>query len=434
MATTHIATHACTIPSARELACSGLRRTERRRWFAGVLVLFFVASGGVGESFPGFHCSATAQQPIEKTDAAREQDAPESWEISRIYEPAWLRYHFMRRERLPKPISVPSIRGNIVDADGVAVEGADIVSHTPRHWAKLFKSETEPAGELKPSAREPFTTSKKDGKYGLPKRTEPYRVLVVHKSGVASISHEDLIRAKGRIQLQKWARVEGKLELDGKPQSNERIRLYINTLPWSYSTGGPRVTAEYETRTDDQGRYRFDGVPPLPGRVHKLSSQGRLDRGARYVAQAGMTTEVNLGEGIEVRGALEPIEIDGEIDSANAHVTIAHDIAPPPYPEEIKDDAKAVQEWRREWYKTAEGQEYSDEHQQLANMNYFCTLAKDGSFRVSGIPPGRYKVVVSTNRDIFSDPKNNRSYQQLQFTISKERQKPYFLGVVELNP
>jgi hypothetical protein len=86
-----------------------------------------------------------------------------------------------------------------------------------------------------------------------------------------------------------------------------RIRLYINTLPWSYSMGGPRLTTEYETRTDAKGRYVFDGVPPLPGRVHHLDGVGHLARGKRYTTEPGKTTKVNLGEGTGPKTLAEPV-------------------------------------------------------------------------------------------------------------------------------
>ncbi len=93
---------------------------------------------------------------------------------------AFLRNYLMHHEVLPKPIVVPAVRGKVFDPDGNAASGVRIVSHTPRHWVDLDASLA-----LKPHNSGGVKTSRQDGTFGLPERTEPYRVLLVHESGVA---------------------------------------------------------------------------------------------------------------------------------------------------------------------------------------------------------------------------------------------------------
>ncbi|HIF33252.1 MAG TPA: hypothetical protein EYQ75_16575 [Planctomycetaceae bacterium] len=53
------------------------------------------------------------------------------------YGDTWLGAYFGRHEVLPRPIVVPPVRGQVVDAKGRPVENASVVSHTPRHGLRL---------------------------------------------------------------------------------------------------------------------------------------------------------------------------------------------------------------------------------------------------------------------------------------------------------
>ena len=64
----------------------------------------------------------------------------EPWEISKLYEAAFLRKYLMDHEVLPKPIVVPAVHGKVFDPDGNEASGVRIVSHTPRHWVDLDAS------------------------------------------------------------------------------------------------------------------------------------------------------------------------------------------------------------------------------------------------------------------------------------------------------
>jgi len=374
---------------------------DRRRvaWLAGLLVLVVIAIGGVAghlagavenEALAAGEAGEDSEEVAEEAEADRE---PESWEISRIYDAAWMRDHLMHYEVLPKPITVPAIRGIVVDSSEKPVPDADIRSHTPRQWTKLFNG-----GKLRPSKNEPYTKTNAKGRFGLPERTEPYRVLVAHEKGVASISHEELINADGRIVLQPWARIEGTFVLDGKPQPGEKIILYMNTIPWSYSPGGPRLTLDYETKTDEQGRFAIEGVPPLSGRAHHVSRLGRVSHGIRMVCQPGKTTRADIGWGRTITGRLR---VDASnVDWTGASVTVRHERPPLPCPPGLIESGNedAINEWRREWAKTVLGQAHIDELNQLINLSYPGEVTADGTFQVHGVPEGRYELWSHTRQ------------------------------------
>lgn len=374
----------------------GFAETRDRRsvaWLAGLLVLLVIAIGGVAGHLTGAIESEVlaADEPGDDSKEVAQEieiDAePKSWEISKIYDPAWMRDRLMHYEVLPKPITVPAIRGIVVDPSGNPVADADIRSHTPRQWTGLHNG-----GKLRPSKNQPFTKTNAQGKFGLPERTEPYRVLVAHEKGVASVSHEELINADGRIVLQLWSRIEGTFVLDGKPQPGERIILYMSTIPWSYSPGGPRLTLDYETKTDERGRFAFEGVPPLSGRVHHVSKLGHVRHGVRMACEPGKTTHADIGQGRTIQGRLRVAASDA--DWTGASVTVRHQRPPLPCPPGLLESGseEAINEWRREWAKTVLGQAHIDELNQLINLNYPGEINADGTFKVHGVPEGRYEL------------------------------------------
>lgn len=216
----------------------------------------------------------------------------EPWEISRLYEADFLRNYLQDHEVLPKPIIVPPVRGKVLDPDGKPVSGVSIVSHTPRQWVDL-----DATLALEPHNSGGVRKSVQDGTFGLPKRTEPYRVLLVHESGVANVSHEDLLRANGVVTLQKWASITGTLKLAGKPQADETIILNFDTLPWSYSRGGPRLTTTHRTTTDKAGNFSFDRVPPLGGIALHISRDRLLAHRTVYQCESGKNTLIEIGAG-----------------------------------------------------------------------------------------------------------------------------------------
>ncbi len=307
----------------------------------------------------------------------------EPWEISKLYEAAFLRNYLMYHEVLPKPIVVPAVRGKVFDPDGNAASGVRIVSHTPRHWVDLDASLA-----LKPHNSGGVKTSRQDGTFGLPERTEPYRVLLVHESGVANVSHEELLRANGKVTLQKWASLSGTLKLGGQPQAGETIVLQFDTLPWSYSRLAPRLTTTHLTTTDKDGNFSFDRVPPLGGMARSLRGHGTV-----YQCESGKNTHVEIGAGITVTGKLS---IPAHVEKDKLKVYARNHLLPIPYPKDWTDDVTKEERlaWRMKWSATAEGSAIEDQNHLLMNSSVPGSIADDGTFTIFGVPIRPMVLVV----------------------------------------
>lgn len=317
------------------------------------------------------------------TTSDSDGDSTEPWEISKVYDPGFLRDYLLHYEALPKKIKVPAIRGKILDPNGSPLEGASLSSHTPRHWLRIEK------GQLERNAPNAIV-SRKDGVFGLPERNEPYRVTVTHSSGVASVSHEELIRAGGTIQLEPWGRITGDFVLKGQPQANRRVRLYIDTLAWSYTKMGPRLTTEYQTKTDAEGKFVFDNVPPLPGRVHVFGASGSLGRGKEYKLDPGETTVVSVASGCDLKAKLA-----ASLINEGTLVEIRPTMPVIPYPAETRHAGEqAERKWLDEWSKTVEGQRTLDRRTLLYNLRFPVDLDDEGNIEVVGLPPGEFELVL----------------------------------------
>lgn len=324
---------------------------------------------------------AAADDQSGKADPA----SPKPWEVSRIHDAATLRYHYLIHEAPPIPIQVPAVNGRVFRPDGQALPYATIASHTPRQWLRL----NVPMPTSGPNRKASI-----EGRFELPQRNEPYRVLVTDKSGIASMSHEELIRAGGQIHLRPWAAARGTFILDGKPQAGQRIILRFNTLKWSFSRGGPRLTAEYKTITDENGQFQFPRVPPLPASAYVHDRA--LQRCISVEFRSGKTANINFGEGVNVSGRLpESVVADlAPVETQKSVVRLRPLSTPIPYPEALKSDKQAQEEWREKWSRTAEGFALSDRNFVLLNTNYYGTLQQNGEFVLTGIPPGDYDLLV----------------------------------------
>ena len=292
-------------------------------------------------------------------------------------------------------VTIPSIRATVVDEAGQPIAGAKVCSHTRRHWVRLHTGGTfheNPHGSL--------TETDSQGRFGLPTRKERYRVLVIHDRGVASIDYEELLESK-RVVLRPWARVEGTVVFGGEPQAREELALRVDTSSWSYDRGGPRVTLDYRTTTDEKGRFAFEAVPPLPGQIYRLA---RIEGGAvlshltPFVAAHGKTSIVHLGTGHSVNGRLKhrSESDDDRVDWSTMRVKFWQPNQPIPVPDEIRKrgNQAATQAWIRGWKSSAEGRRWYAELDRRVNQRYLADVGADGSFLVHGLSEGEYLISI----------------------------------------
>ena len=240
-------------------------------------------------------------------------------------------------------------------------------------------------------------------------------LFVVHNEGVAEVEvmpdSQEL-----NITLLPWARAEGTLRIAGKPAAGERVCLYLREMPpvkrplSRYDSARGRITFDYATQTDAEGRFVFERVFPAEGRVVRcaVQKQGLVEttiptHSAKATFAPGKTTRVDIQrDGRPVTGEFGIA--DASLDPPNYQYASA--LLAPPYPPqpgipwprrlvERKDD-KALLRWLVNWKKTPEGRAYQETMARLEvewQAASFATNVKpDGSFRFDDIPPGTYEL------------------------------------------
>lgn len=381
--------------------------SHHRAWSAGTVAVlglstillagWFISAAGIAAQQVGaddqarFTSEPRATGPAQgkETSSAVSGGEPQPWEVSKLYDAATLRYRYLMHEAPPMPIRVPAVRGRVFRPDGRPLSNAVVASHTPRQWLRL---------QVPMILEDQHRRTDAKGRFGMPARGEPYRVLVTDSSGVASLSHEELIHAAGRIQLKPWASVRGSFLLNGQPQIGKKVILRFNTLPWSYSRYGPRLTTEYSTTTDENGEFSIEKVPPLAG-VAVIHDES-LQRAVRYKCESGKTTTIEFGRGVNVSGVLpkSALEEVSELRPNRCAVNLTPVPLAIPWPRDLGRDEAARKSWKEQWMKTSEGFAFSDENHIRVNTNIYGSLNDAGQFRLVGVPAGLYRLAIRQER------------------------------------
>jgi hypothetical protein len=89
-------------------------------------------------------------------------------------------------------------------------------------------------------------------------RDSEARLVVADKAGYAEMRLADAVKA-GKVVMQGWARLEGVAMAGRKPWALKEVGAQYEAP----AEGGPaRITASFEAKTDEAGRFEFDRLPP----------------------------------------------------------------------------------------------------------------------------------------------------------------------------
>lgn len=280
------------------------------------------------------------------------------------------------------------VTGIVLDAAGKPVTGAAVLVATPTEWANIGgKNDDMPNGHQ--------VSTDAAGRFELPDSGEPFIVLAQADAGFAMADFATDQHDVGTLRLQPWALVRGQFYDGGQPVKGARIRLDLVQLE---NPDRPRVeTTRLQVATDKDGRFEFPRVPPLPVDVRVLLGPWR-DEGFRSGPRVpldlrpGQAVELKLGEdGASVHGRVKLVgKVPADLDctySVNYLVSRSPGIARPAEIAKLGFDIRKG--WQATWAKTREGRAY------LRTLrHWFVKLAPDGSFRVSGVPPGDYDLAI----------------------------------------
>lgn len=218
------------------------------------------------------------------------------------------------------------IEGTVVDADGEPVDDAIMAIGLPNRHIELDGVsingiETRPSGRLSDRWRVPEAVrSETDGRFRLPSETDPSAVLcVVHSNGILVQPFEEIReRYKNskplKLRLQRWAVIQGRVAW--KDSVGADVLLNLST-PTEY-TRSNLIASSQRVRTDQNGFYRFDHVPPghcrisrtvedpAEGTIRPIGVNGTIAYPSFGIeTESGVTSKINIGgDGVTVKGNL----------------------------------------------------------------------------------------------------------------------------------
>jgi peroxiredoxin len=242
-----------------------------------------------------------------------------------------------------------------------------------------------------------------NGSFVVPDIPGVHTLYVVHPKGFCEFNVEGT-QAPLSIRLQPWGRIEGTVTLEGKPAPHEKVGLlrgfnYPGRIVLSLSPG------TFITKSDGQGRFTFEHVPPGEvqvcrlahkryERIHRLAQnrskgvrrpvQDEYD-GVQYVdVAAGKTTVVRYGfNGRVLKGRLVASDLSTNVNwssSPGFRLCTQSEMPKPPPGEDPTT-------WATAYRQSAEGKQ-----RQRATHYFAMMIEAGGEFRIRDVPPGTYDL------------------------------------------
>jgi RNA polymerase sigma factor (sigma-70 family) len=256
----------------------------------------------------------------------------------------------------------------------------------------LLATSTEQANPTDWHNHRTFTDT--TGRFTFPDPGERWAVIAQADAGFALAEFEANQHDAGTLRLRPWASVRGRFRDGGQPVRGATIFVQPVRVD---SLAQPRIQATLQTATDTDGGFEFPRVPPESASVRVYLGPWK-DEGYRsgpafpLDLQPGQRAELDLGgAGASVKGK---VTLTGKVPadlgcnySLNYLIRREPGIAPPPAIAHLGFDVRNG--WRPSWMKSIEGSTYLSTLQ-----HWFVKLAPDGTFRISGVPPGEYDLAV----------------------------------------
>ncbi len=192
--------------------------------------------------------------------------------------------------------------GVLLASDGQPAGNAQVFHLGPGEQAYLPR-----AGELRGLQQGEDSTSHTDaqGRFQFPPKYGDSEIVAVTDRGFARVSAARLAD-DAKVRLLPWARVTGRLVQAGQPAANENVEIQF--------AGGFRPAHGYVnlqgTKTDAEGRFVFERVPPVELQIATRHILGENSSGWTLVPQKSFTPKpgesLDLGDVEKVAEAAFP--------------------------------------------------------------------------------------------------------------------------------
>ena len=296
------------------------------------------------------------------------------------------------------------IDGTVVDAQGNPLAGVRVI--IPKYKLHFNNLTCDNATLL----NHHHTLTDSAGHFHLdPVTSDKYYILIIEQAGYV-FTHADDIPQDGKLTLQPYARITGDYYKAGKPAPNENIRL---DYPFSHNGRNP-ISFNYNVQTDEKGRFVIDKL--IGGTVRLL-----VGRYKELEIEPGETKEVYLGgDGLTITGnILNPNGAPLNEDFGHCMIYFQRTVDTLPVPHDeipLPENADAMtysqmKAWFNEFRQTEQGKQWRKGlEEKYGDLYAYYSVGIDsyGRFEVPNVKPGKYKLSVSVQPWIGTDPHTRR--------------------------
>lgn len=279
-----------------------------------------------------------------------------------------------------QPAAADSVSGVLESPDGQPLVNAQIFLSTAATPVPIYAP---------PSPDVLSTTTDRDGRFSFPSSPENRAVIVIHDNGYGQATIAELA-THSELKLQPWARVQGTLREGNVSLANQTIHLSRTRFGSKIQEQAFRTVHDVTVKTDELGHYVFHRVAPGDAWISWRKSRGNYDAQYRYfdvqpgqslVADIGGRGRAVIGRAVLVDSAT-PAQFFGSVWPRTPHQMNR----PPNWAQLSAEEQHAL---TAAWENSPDGKLFN---QEKCPIDF--RLAADGTFTVTDLPAGNYRIVV----------------------------------------
>ncbi len=227
------------------------------------------------------------------------------------------------------------------------------------------------------------TSTDSRGAFSLKTMVGATSILAVHESGCAAVPAQASTNLL--IQLVAWSSIEGTVYVGSAPAPGETVDVGFASA--AYAADRPRLGFDLMTKSDSDGRFRFERVPPGNHTVFRyINFHGDrpgpigFSHGQPVIARPGETARVTLGG--KGRPVIGQFRLSHPLTNYNWRANLVSLVQDKP---ELVPPQDAQFPSRSAYFRAWNAYEASI-------LEYYLNFRSDGTFRVDDVPPGRYTL------------------------------------------
>ncbi|MEM9295884.1 MAG: redoxin domain-containing protein, partial [Planctomycetota bacterium] len=250
-----------------------------------------------------------------------------------------------------------------------------------------------------------------DGRLALPPLDEDFLLVVAHDAGYLEADANAFAQANGRLALQPWGRIEGRVTVGDQPGAGERVAAWLNE---PHHHDELRLHHHFGAAVQADGSFVFDRVPPGKFAVGRVVAMGPSMTGythaVRCEVESGGATSVAVGGGGRpVVGRIAWPDPDDERSLVHGHrsIQLLHEA-------DVELEARMSEllpegfdlwdaQRRQDFAESDEGKALQEQIGQIQaerrgpDLTLAFAIDADGGFRVENVPPGEYTLSVAVS-------------------------------------